>query len=125
MTDWIRKSLGKERTFGEDVTDIDYLRRFLSDLLDTVWQELEQKELRGRTVTVKVKYADFRQVTRSRSFLTPIPDRNSLQRTALELLKETEAGTRPVRLIGASVSSFDDGESPSEVRQLSLSFGTS
>ena len=125
VTDWIRKSLGKERTFGEDVTDIDWIRNFLSELLQTVWTELEEKELRGRTVTVKVKYADFQQVTRSRSFLAPVADLPSLQRTTLQLLEETEAGIRPVRLIGASVSSFDEEEDRSEVRQLSLSFETS
>lgn len=120
----VRKSLGKERTFGEDIADIQRLREFLEGLCSSIWDELEERELRGKTVTVKVKYGDFQQVTRSRSFLTAVDKREKFTQTVLSLLKETEAGERPVRLLGASMSSFHDSEEDSEVRQLSLDFKT-
>ncbi len=120
----IRKSLGKERTFGEDIEDFDKLAEFLENLCSSVWKELEEKNLRGRTVTIKVKYGDFRQVTRSRSFLSAVQNQELFKQTILELLKETEAGKRPVRLVGASVSSFLREEMEDEVCQLSLDFKT-
>ena len=123
ITEWKRKSLGKERTFGHDTLDVVYLKDFLSDLLDTVWQELNEKGLRGKTVTVKVKYDDFRQITRSRSLLQPIESADLLRDICFDLLSETEVGHRPVRLIGASVSSFCEDADNSEIRQLSLGFG--
>jgi DNA polymerase-4 len=120
----IRKSLGKERTFGEDIEDFDKLAEFLENLCLSVWEELEEKNLHGRTVTIKVKYGDFRQVTRSRSFLSAVQNQELFKQTILELLKETEAGSRPVRLVGASVSSFLREEMEDEVHQLSLDFKT-
>jgi DNA polymerase-4 len=119
----IRKSLGKERTFGKDVDNPEELSDFLEKLCETVWEELRRKELDGRTVTVKVKYSDFQQVTRSRSFYSTIPDLAHFTSTALELLGETEAGSRPVRLTGVSVSSFVRDIGPGETRQLLLDFG--
>jgi len=121
----IRKSLGKERTFSEDVDDILQLTDFLDKLARTVWEELQEKELKGRTITVKVKYADFQQLTRSRSFLNALPDLKTVIDTALSLLSETEAGHRPVRLLGVSVSSFIGITSPGEAHQLLLDFGDS
>jgi len=121
----IRKSLGKERTFGEDVDNLPELSDFLENLCETVWGELKEKQLDGRTLTVKVKYADFQQVTRSRSFYSPLPNLTSFTDTALELLGESEAGSRPVRLVGVSVSSFIGEERPGEAHQLLLDFGNS
>lgn len=118
----VRKSLGKERTFGEDIIDIQRLREFLEGLCSSVWDELEEQELRGKTVTVKVKYGDFQQVTRSRSLLKAVEDREQFTQIVLSLLRETEAGQRPVRLLGAGMSSFYDTPENVEVGQLSLDF---
>jgi len=121
----IRKSLGKERTFGEDVEDLTRLADFLEKLCESVWGELQEKDLDGRTITVKVKYADFKQVTRSRSFFSALPDLKTFTGSSLNLLGETEAGNRPVRLVGVSVSSFTGIRTPGEVCQLLLDFGDS
>lgn len=118
----VRKSLGKERTFGEDISDIHHLREFLEGLCSAIWDEMEEKKLKGKTVTVKVKYGDFQQVTRSRSFLSAVTDCEQFTQAVLSLLKETEAGQRPVRLVGASLSSFCDNSENVEVRQLTLDF---
>lgn len=122
VTEWKRKSLGKERTFGRDISDIGYLKEFLSGLVENIWDELEASKLRGKTVTVKVKYSDFQQVTRSRSVFRPVTDSETYNRIAMELLAETEAGTRPVRLIGSSISSFGNEEQADEIQQLALEF---
>ena len=121
----VRKSLGKERTFGEDVDNLPQLTDFLEKLCETVWDELQNKSLEGRTLTVKVKYSDFQQVTRSRSFFTWIPNLKTFTDTAQELLGETEAGSRPVRLVGVSMSAFTGSDYTGEVRQLLLDFGDS
>ena len=117
-----RKSLGKERTFSNDVDNLLQLADFLEKLCSAVWKELKEKELEGRTLTVKVKYADFRQITRSRSFYSPIADLKTFSSAALELLGETEAGIRPVRLLGVTVSSFKGEETAGTARQLFLDF---
>ena len=122
ITERRRKSLGKERTFGEDVDDIHRLADFLDSLLESIWMELEDQNLRGRTVTVKVKYSDFKQVTRSRSSYDPVNTLENFREQAHVLLAETEAGRRPVRLIGASVSSFMNESDEEVVRQLALEF---
>jgi len=101
-----RKSIGVEDTFERDEADILVLRRFLRDLAGRVAERLGRAGLQGRTVTLKVKFADFRQVTRSRTFDDPLDDRDALERTAIELLADTEAGARPVRLLGIQASQF-------------------
>lgn len=101
-----RKSIGVEDTFDRDEADILVLRRFLRDLAGRVAERLGRAGLQGRTVTLKVKYADFRQVTRSRTFDEPLDDRDALERTAVELLSDTEAGSRAVRLLGIQASHF-------------------
>ncbi len=118
----VRKSLGKERTFAKDVDNLSRLTDFLETVSESVWKELEEKHLDGRTLTVKVKYADFQQVTRSRSFFSALPSLKAFKDTALELLGETEAGIRPVRLVGVSMSSFIGEDKTNEVHQLLLNF---
>ena len=75
---------------------------------------LERHELFARTVTIKVRYADFTTITRSHSAAPATRDRDDLVRRALALLERTEAGRRPVRLLGVSVHNLADvpGEVP-------------
>ena len=69
--DRARKSIGRERTYGEDLTGDMQLYEALESVVESVWQRIEHAGACGRTVTVKIKYADFRQITRSKSFETP------------------------------------------------------
>ncbi len=119
----IRKSLGKERTFSKDVSDKDRLGNYLDKISDMVWNELESKKLCGKTLTVKVEYSEFQQETRSRSLGGPISGLNELKALARELLEETDAGSRAVRLLGVTVSSFPDDETGC-TPQLELDFFT-
>jgi len=114
-----RKSVGAEDTFRTDTTDILWMRRFLSVLSAKVADRLGGTG--GRTVTLKVKYHDFRQVTRSRTLPGPVSEGEDLLRLAEELMSETQAGSVPVRLLGLQVSQFEATDrSPTPWEQLEL-----
>ncbi|MDQ3230608.1 MAG: DNA polymerase IV [Pseudobdellovibrionaceae bacterium] len=102
-----RKSLGKEDTFATDVLDLDVLIKELRALAASVAEALQRRGLRGKTITVKCKYADFNQVTRSRSVPSPTDESAVIEDIACELLQQTEAGKRKVRLLGVSVANFE------------------
>ncbi|MCL2310101.1 MAG: DNA polymerase IV [Proteobacteria bacterium] len=98
-----RKSLGNEITFALDVNDADLLREELFRQLTELMSKLERRGWQAYTVTVKVKYADFEQVTRSWTHRQPL-DTVKARESASELLARTEVGERPVRLIGVTLS---------------------
>src|SRR5690606_4122304 len=81
----------------------------ITAMADKVWAWCEKAGAYGRTVTVKVKYADFHQVTRSHSFSSAIADRGLLLRTSVELVRRLLPLTRGIRLLGVTVSNFDRG----------------
>lgn len=101
-----RKSIGKETTFQQDIRSIIELRGHLEQLSEQVWQDLERLKYTARTVTLKVKYADFQQVTRSLTVDAGL-DLKMIRSLVPELLSRTEAGELAVRLIGVAVSGFD------------------
>jgi len=105
----IRKSVGAETTFSQDLTDYDALAAELQPLIEKVWRHCETTGARGRTATLKVKFSDFELITRSRS-VNLIDDASSLSGLALELLKLLMPPKKAIRLIGISVSGFADGE---------------
>jgi DNA polymerase-4 len=108
-----RKSYGSESTFDEDVTDIRALMHSLAQHTGRVGMRLRRAEKLARTVTIKVKYADFSQITRSKTLAEPFDDDDAIYNTACALLEETDM-IMAVRLIGLSVSGLSD------FRQLSL-----
>ena len=81
-----RKSVGAENTFARDLTGFEEMRTELRALLDKVWGWCERTGVHGRTVTLKVKYADFQAITRSRSLPQAVGSRAELERVGLELL---------------------------------------
>ncbi len=118
------KSLGTECTFPEDITDLHKLKETLRMKSDEVAKELERQGLAGRTVTIKVKYHDFKVVTRSHTFGNYTSSSSLIGETACGLLPATEAGTIPVRLVGVTVSGFPQKKIPEiDVRQLEFDFG--
>lgn len=102
----VRKSLGKETTFAEDIQSISDLTAVLLDLAEQVLAGLEKNQLRARTVTLKVKYADFQINTRAQTLEHPI-GLTDLKNWIPELLTRTEAGAKPIRLVGLSLSGFE------------------
>ena len=96
------KSSGSENTFARDLTDLDEIRREIASMACDAAAWLVRQELYARTVTIKVRYHDFTTITRSHTE-APTREEDSIVRRALALLDKTEAGRRPVRLLGVSV----------------------
>ena len=115
-----RKSLGKEITFISDIRELTVLRQQLSLLGKQVWQGLEKNSLKPKTLTLKLKYGDFQQVSRSISVGTVIVDLSELQAMLVGLLSRIELEQRPVRLLGVTASGFDPAKRMDDGRQLEL-----
>ncbi|PWN05847.1 DNA polymerase IV [Rhodohalobacter mucosus] len=120
--DRIRKSIGKERTFSEDVSDLEWIHEFLDELSGKISQSMKKLDASGKTITLKVRYRNFETVTRSATLHHYTHSAEELAATAKTLLAETEAGIREVRLLGISVSSLNLTEGGSFGEQLELPF---
>ena len=111
----IRKSVGAENTFSTDLTEFDAMVAELEPLIDKVWLHCEGTGNLGRTVTLKVKFADFEIITRSRSVSLPIANRRDLARLAIGLLENATPLPKAARLLGVSLSSLQ-GEDDTEAQ---------
>ena len=105
------KSESAETTFASDTRDREFLKTMLLGHAERVGASLRRHGLRGRTVTLKVKFADFRQITRSRTLPEATDSTETIYETGTALL-EAEALPQPVRLIGLGVSGF--GNAPTQ-----------
>jgi DNA polymerase IV len=110
--DRIRKSIGAETTFNSDLFTLDEARAALGPLIAKVWAYCEESTIRGRTVTLKAKYTDFQQVSRSRTGQASLATQ-----AAIEALLPLSKG---IRLLGVTLSSL--GDETSCEQQLRLSF---
>ncbi len=122
VPDRVRKSIGKETTLGEDLADRSRMLTILGALSEQVAETLAAKQTSGLTLTLKVKYADFQQVTRSISREQAIESSEDILALAEELLKKTDAGERSVRLLGVTVSHLTTDVPALESLQLELPF---
>ena len=107
-----RKSVGSENTFARDLSSEAELVGGLTPLIDDVWNTCEKTRVFGRTVTLKVKYADFQLITRRRTEERLITLRDGFARNAMALLSSVLPLSKPVRLLGVSLSSFDAPREP-------------
>ena len=114
-----RKSSGSETTFEEDLTDPARIEAGVLVMADDVWAWCEKTGGRGRTVTVKIKWADFQQSTRSQSLATPIASRAALREASLGLIRSVFPPPKGIRLVGVTLSNFA-GRQDSVVEGLSL-----
>jgi DNA polymerase-4 len=117
--DRIRKSVGAETTFFADLTEFEVMVSELQPLIDKVWRHCEDKGTRGRTVTLKVKFADFELISRSRTVAGSIVRRSDLANVTGELLRALFPMKKAVRLLGVSVSGFA-GEETDDPAQIAL-----
>ena len=108
--DRLRKSIGSETTFAQDLTEAADLLAALQPCLEDVWAYCERTGILGRTVTLKVKFADFQQITRSRSTVGRIPSQAVLERLGRELVEGLFPIPKGVRLIGLSLSNLNTAE---------------
>jgi DNA polymerase-4 len=102
----IRKSVGAENTFSADLFTFESAREALLPIIDKVWGHCESTGTRGRTVTLKIKYADFQQITRSQSLHGAIEGRMVLEEICLELLRAQFPVAKAIRLLGMSLSTL-------------------
>ena len=117
-----RKSAGSEITYPRDLGDAGEVEAGIEALADEVWAWCERAGAFGRTVTVKVRYADFRQLTRSRTGAEPVSSRAILVGTAVALVRGVFPLRERVRLLGVTVSGFEVGER-AEDAQIAFDFG--
>ena len=113
------KSVSAERTFDVDYVEAEDLRRELSRVAGYAWQRIERSEVRGRTVTLKVKFADFTLITRSKSFPSPVADFASFEAVGQALLEALMPVGKGIRLLGLGLHSINQ-EQESTPRQLGL-----
>ena len=102
-----RKSSGSETTFDRDLTEPAEIEAGVLRMADDVWSWCERSRAFGRTVTVKIKFQDFRQITRSRSHAGAVADRDHLHRTSLDLVRSIYPPETGIRLVGVTVSNFE------------------
>ena len=98
------KSIGHEQTFLKDIISLDTVQKELLALGNKVARRMRHKGLKGKTITLKVKYSDFVQITRSATLPKSTDDGSEIYSVACRLLKKTEVTKKPIRLLGISLS---------------------
>ncbi|WP_321515336.1 DNA polymerase IV [Marinifilum fragile] len=114
----IRKSVGTEHTYRNDLIDTQEIKKDLMKTTESLVRRLEKSGFRGRTLTLKLKYSNFEQETRSRTLLQVLEGEDMIQKLAEELLDQEQL-KKSIRLIGLSVSNRID---ESEPMQLTIDF---
>jgi DNA polymerase-4 len=119
-----RKSSGSETTFWEDLTDPIAVEKAILEQADEVWAWCAKTQTFGHTVTVKIKYADFRQITRARTLPHAVASPQVLHDVALGLVRSVYPLENGVRLVGVTMSHFPEAEEHEAApNQLDLDFG--
>jgi len=107
VADYEPKSSGSENTFTTDLTDLAEIQEEIVEMARGTARWLAKRELYARTVTIKVRYNDFTTITRSHTE-PACRDEDAIVRRAVALLEKTEAGRRPIRLLGVSVHNLSE-----------------
>jgi len=122
QADRVRKSVGAETTFNQDLLRWDEVAPALGPVFAKLWDAYGRCGHAGRTVTVKLKYADFQQVSRSRSNGAPVATQAALEQISYELLRPLFPPPRGVRLLGVTLSNLE-AAAQSAPAQLALGLG--
>ena len=101
------KSISRETTFDRDVRDSELLRRTLLNLAEDVGRQLRQEDLRGSTVKLKLRWADFTTLTRQTTLLLPTDQDLDIYQAAAALFDKAWDGSQRIRLLGVGVSNFE------------------
>lgn len=112
----VRKSLGSEHTFDEDLIAPKIIQDELAKIVEKVAHSLQEKQLSAKTLTIKIKYDDFEQITRSRTLSEYFDHAETMQKQLPFLLQDTEIGHRKVRLLGVSASNLIEEKTHSELQ---------
>lgn len=120
VSDRERKSIGAERTFETDLTDLEEVNEKLSAIIEIMWKRCEAKQKTGKTLTLKLRFADFSTITRS-STLNKGFKRNDIDTVVKTLLPTKDIQEQGIRLLGATMSNFQD-ETQAYAKQLKIEF---
>jgi DNA polymerase-4 len=116
------KSVGAEDTLSEDTNEDAVMHDLLRQISETVAKRLEKYQLKGKTVTLKIKFEDFKIITRSRSFPTSINKAETIYSEAINLLNEANIGFAKIRLLGITLSRFYDEMAEEKLENSQLEF---
>ncbi len=108
--DRARKSVGIETTFDNDIADLPSILQHLQDLLAKALIKLAEKQMTAYTLTIKIKYQNFVQITRGRTLAEPIGDSPTTRLLLTDLLKNTGVGSTKVRLLGVTLSGLENSQ---------------
>ena len=115
-----RKSVGAERTFETDLTDLEEVQEKLAAIIDIMWRRCEIKQKAGKTVTLKLRYADFSTITRSSTSQKGFT-KNDIDEVVMNLLPTQDIQEQGIRLLGVTMSNFQD-VNPPYTNQLKIDF---
>ncbi|MCF6365681.1 MAG: DNA polymerase IV [Bacteroidales bacterium] len=119
--DRIRKSIGAEKTFAYDIQNIENIYNRTEQIAETLIERCKKAETYGKTLTLKIKYSDFKQITRSKSVSNKIKNINDIMQISDELFEQIDFSYNSIRLIGLSITNLDN--QPENVAfQLSIEF---
>ncbi len=114
----VGKSVGKEVTFERDLVDRDRMEGVLEQLARQVEQRLVELDVRGRTLTLKVRWSNFQLITRSVSRAQGFQDTQAMMPALRRLLAQLDSGNRPVRLLGVTVSNLLSSKEAQRIEQM-------
>lgn len=117
----IRKSISSETTFDRDIDDLDELALELDIVARDAFEDIKKKSFKGRTITLKIKYADFKIITRSRTFPDPVTEYPDFYKAGFELLQNVDLSPK-VRLIGLGLKNNEEETNWSGAIQLRINF---
>ncbi|MBR1426981.1 MAG: DNA polymerase IV [Paludibacteraceae bacterium] len=120
VTEWVRKSVGCEHTFAEDITTYEDMLMALTPLASELVRRLEKNNFKGRSLVLKVKYSDFRQTTHSYTGSAPIESMDEILSRATTLLDQVDTSSRAVRLMGLTLTSPVVPQTPRSDPQLTF-----
>jgi len=122
MPNRIRKSIGAEESYAHDLSERHSMIVALEEIAGILKKRIERSETSGRTITLKVKYADYQQVTRSRTLPESIYAADEMVKIGIQLLDTTEVAQKHARLLGLSISNLDCEREEAEYVQLMIDF---
>ncbi len=106
----IRKSIGGERTYDQDKWSDAELLEAIEHIIDIVWDRIERYQAKGRTVTLKAKYSDFQQITRSQSLGHNVADQAEFRAVSLQIFSHLLPTQKGIRLLGLTLSNLEYGD---------------
>ena len=119
---WSRRSLSSERTLARDINDKNEMLKILQKIAIRIEEYLRKNELRGRTISLKMRYQNYQRISRSITLIEYIDEVDIIMDNIIKLLEKTEAGKKRVRLLGIKISNFENKEIVKKSKQTVFQF---